>query len=163
MKCPLEDPDGTQPDLKRPVQLRDLLCQRARCETWSRRTDMVRTLGEGSVLVLTEQGDKAAQCNLATCYLKGQGVEQDRREAIRWYAQAAQRVMRRRGGIWKICWQSGSKHAHAQADCLLCVSWYKELCENVVIISYFGFLRCLGSATSFAPFHAGQRTSTTST
>ena len=37
------------------------------------------------------QGDAAAQCNLATCYLKGQGVEQDRQEAIRWYEQAAQR------------------------------------------------------------------------
>ena len=38
-----------------------------------------------------EQGDAAAQCNLATCYLKGQGVEQNRPEAIRWYEQAAQR------------------------------------------------------------------------
>lgn len=31
-----------------------------------------------------EQGDAAAQCNLATCYLKGQGVSADREEAIRW-------------------------------------------------------------------------------
>eukprot|EP01051_Picozoa_sp_SAG22_P033957 SAG22_NODE_15148_length_356_cov_0.521401_1_plen_93_part_01 len=38
-----------------------------------------------------DQGDAAAQCNLATCYLKGQGVEHDRYQAIRWYQQAAMR------------------------------------------------------------------------
>ena len=77
-----------------------------------------------------EQGDAAAQCNLATCYLKGQGVEQNRPEAIRWYEQAAQRcahdagrwwrsqrclkrvvrgagAMRRRAGTWRHCWADG--------------------------------------------------------
>jgi len=40
-----------------------------------------------------EQGDAAAQCNLATCFLKGQGVSADREEAIRWYGQAALRLV----------------------------------------------------------------------
>ena len=42
-----------------------------------------------------EQGDAAAQCNLATCFLKGQGVSADREEAIRWYGQAALRCVQR--------------------------------------------------------------------
>ena len=85
-----------------------------------------------------EQGDAAAQCNLATCYLKGQGVEQNRPEAIRWYEQAAQRcahdvgrwwrsqrclkrvvrgagAMRRRAGTWRHCSVDGPSPSQAVA------------------------------------------------
>ena len=37
-----------------------------------------------------EQGDAAAQNNLAICYENGQGVEQDNEEAVKWYRKAAE-------------------------------------------------------------------------
>ncbi|MCD7798298.1 MAG: SEL1-like repeat protein, partial [Akkermansiaceae bacterium] len=36
-----------------------------------------------------EQGDAEAQYELGVCYFKGEGVEKDEKEAVRWYRKAA--------------------------------------------------------------------------
>ena len=37
-----------------------------------------------------EQGFADAQCNLASCYQKGEGVSQDIEEAVKWWKKAAE-------------------------------------------------------------------------
>ena len=37
-----------------------------------------------------EAGDAKAQCNLGTCYARGEGVTQDYKEAIKWWTKAAE-------------------------------------------------------------------------
>ena len=37
-----------------------------------------------------EKGDRVAQCNLGWFYYKGEGVEQDFKEAMKWYRKAAE-------------------------------------------------------------------------
>ena len=39
---------------------------------------------------LAEKGDSQAQVKLASMYRLGDGVQQDRKEALRWYRQAAE-------------------------------------------------------------------------
>jgi len=36
-----------------------------------------------------EQGDSVAQCNLGNSYHKGNGIDKDEREAVKWYRKAA--------------------------------------------------------------------------
>ena len=37
-----------------------------------------------------EQGDAEAQNNLGRCYVKGDGVEKDEKEAVKWFRKAAE-------------------------------------------------------------------------
>ena len=37
-----------------------------------------------------EQGNAEAQFDLGNCYCKGEGVEQDKAEAVKWYRKAAE-------------------------------------------------------------------------
>ena len=37
-----------------------------------------------------EQGDLVAQYNLALCYENGEGVKEDKTEAVKWYKKAAE-------------------------------------------------------------------------
>ena len=37
-----------------------------------------------------EAGDAEAQCNLGSCYYEGKGVNQDYKEAVKWYRKSAE-------------------------------------------------------------------------
>jgi TPR repeat protein len=39
--------------------------------------------------VMAERGDAAAQYNLGVCYHNGDGVEEDAKEAVKWFRKAA--------------------------------------------------------------------------
>ena len=43
-----------------------------------------------SLKALAEKGDAKAQYNLGEMYLRGEGVEKDEKEAVKWYRKAAE-------------------------------------------------------------------------
>jgi TPR repeat protein len=46
-------------------------------------------------LPLAQNGDQIAQWNLGNCYVKGQGVEQDYKQALKWYLLSAKQGHKR--------------------------------------------------------------------
>ena len=46
-------------------------------------------------LPLAQSGDQFAQWSLGNCYVKGQGVEQDYKQALKWYLLPAKQGHKR--------------------------------------------------------------------
>lgn len=54
-----------------------------------------------------EQGDANSQCNLGFCYYKGNGVEQDYKQAVYWYRKAAEQGIGRAQYNLGVCYYRG--------------------------------------------------------
>jgi TPR repeat protein len=75
-----------------------------------------------------EQGHADAQCNLATCYEYGKGLDkEDLVEAVEWYRKAAEQ-----GHEWAQ-WNLGNCYAYGQGvdeDPVEAVAWYRKAAEQ---------------------------------
>jgi TPR repeat protein len=55
-----------------------------------------------------EAGDAKAQCDLGICYNKGEGVDKDEKEAVRWYSKAAEQGNARAQFYLGACYDNGT-------------------------------------------------------
>jgi hypothetical protein len=81
--------------------------------------------------ILASQGDAESQCLLATYYDLGEGIEQDFKEALRWYEKAAeQNYATAQGAI-------GSLYLHGREGVIpkdesMAVHWFRKAAEQDV-------------------------------
>ena len=71
---------------------------------------------------LAQQGDVAAQNNLGLCYSNGEGVAQNKAEAVKWYNLAAQQGLADAQYNLGVCYSYGEGVAQNMAEA---VKWYK--------------------------------------
>ena len=74
-----------------------------------------------------EQGDATAQFNLALCYEKGIGVEQDAADAVKWYRAAAEQGDAAAQNNLGLCYEKGIGVEQDAADA---VKWYRAAAEQ---------------------------------
>lgn len=71
-------------------------------------------------------GDPRGQHNLGVCYAKGEGVEKDAVEAVKWYRAAAVQGYRRAQFLLGFCFAFGNG---VEKDAEKAVKWYREAAE----------------------------------
>jgi TPR repeat protein len=74
-----------------------------------------------------EQGDATAQNNLGDCYRTGKGVEQDQREAVKWYRKAAEQGLAHAQDNLGVCYYTGTG---VEKDEVEAVKWYRKSAEQ---------------------------------
>ncbi len=74
-----------------------------------------------------EQGYSGAQNNLGTCYLGGEGVEQNYEEAVRWYSLAAEQENAYAQCNLGNCYKDGKG---VEQDKDKAIEWYRKASDN---------------------------------
>ena len=74
-----------------------------------------------------EKGDAVAQFNLGACYNKGQGVERDYVEAVKWYRKAAEQGEAKAQSDLGTCYKNGQG---VEKDYAEAVKWYRKAAEQ---------------------------------
>ena len=75
---------------------------------------------------MAAQGDAKAQTNLAECYFYGRGVEQNYRNAVLWFENAAEQGIVPAIGNLGYCYECG---LGVEIDYEKAVFWYKKAAE----------------------------------
>ena len=74
-----------------------------------------------------ESGDAAAQCNLARCYLNGEGVGKDGEQAEKWFRKAAEQGLADGQNGLGVCYRSGKGVAKDEVEA---VKWFRRAADQ---------------------------------
>ena len=86
-----------------------------------------------------EQGDADAQNNLGYCYAKGDGVEKDLREAVKWYRKSAEQGDADAQYNLALCYHKGYG---AEKDLREAVKWYRKSAEQGDALAQYNLGLC---------------------
>jgi len=93
-----------------------------------------------------EQGYAAAQYNLGVCYKKGEGVSQDKAEAVNWYRKAAEQGVAKAQYNLGVCYDNGEGVSQDKAEA---VKWFKAAEQGYALAQYnLGFCYEYGQGVS---------------
>ncbi len=85
------------------------------------------TVGNKEQNTSVKQGNAEAQCNLGNCYYNGTGVEQDFKEAVKWYQKSAEQGNAEAQNCLGDCYYHGKG---VEQDYKEAVKWYRKSAEQ---------------------------------
>ena len=86
-----------------------------------------------------EQGDQKAQFNLGVRYYKGEGVEQNYAEAVKWFRKAAQQGNAKAQYNLAFCYDNGKG---VTQDYTKAVQWYRKAAKQGDAKAQFNLANC---------------------
>ena len=96
---------------------------------------------------LAEQGAAIAQYNLGVCYYKGDGVAEDKREAVKWYRKAAEQGLADAQYYLGTCYYGGVGIAEDKREA---VKWYRKAAEQGHVEAQYSLGVCYYKGTDVA-------------
>ena len=90
-------------------------------------TNEEEKLDIAKLIETAQNGDAKAQCSLGKCYDKGEGVDKDFKEAVKWYKKAAEQGHAEAQNSLGNCYDTGEG---VEKDLVEAAKWYRKAAEQ---------------------------------